>query len=132
MLKDAQGGFAGFSGHIWTIEPNGSWRREPFLNRNVRAADRKGQLTRDQVVALSRQLAAHDLLGLPKQIGKNIGANPHVFTITFGEKQASLTVPPGAPLPKIDPKDTERDPQGRFATIALRLLQATKLPTQVE
>ncbi len=126
VLKDAQGGFAGFSGHIWTVEPGGSWRRQPFLNRNVRDADMKGQLTRDQVVALSRQLAAHDLLGLPKQIGKNIGANPHIFTITFGEKQASLTVPPGAPLPKVDPQSTELDPQARFATIAARLLRATK------
>lgn len=126
VLKDAQGGFAGFSGHIWTIEPDGSWRREPFLNRNAREADRKGTLTKQQLVALGKHLTTQDLMGLPGQIGKNIGANPHVFTITFGEKQSSLTVNPGAPLPKGDPNGAEPNPQARFAAIARFLLGGLK------
>ena len=33
VLIDSQGGFAGFSGQRWTIEPDGAWQRQPFLNR---------------------------------------------------------------------------------------------------
>ncbi len=124
-LRDAQGGFAGFSGHLWTIEPDGSWRREPFLNRNVRAADMKGQFTKEQLAALEKYLTKHDLLGLPERIGKPVGANPHVFTIAFGEKQTALTVGAGAPLPEVDPRNAASD-HGRFATIAQLLLRGMK------
>ena len=29
-LKDAQGGFAGFTGLIWTVHPDGSWESDTF------------------------------------------------------------------------------------------------------
>ena len=78
-------------------------------------------------MALGKHLTTHDLMGLPAQIGKNIGANPHVFTITFSEKQSSLTVNPGAPLPKGDSKDAESNPQARFAAIAQLLLDGLRV-----
>ena len=129
VLKDAQGGFAGFSGHIWTIEPDGAFRREPFLNRDVRKADLKGTFSAEQLATLSKHLATHDLSGLPEKIGRPIGANPHVFTLTFGRHQSTLTLAAGAPLPTADGQDA-KSAEARFASIAQLLLRGMKARAQ--
>lgn len=120
-LKDAQGGFAGFSGHIWTIEPDGAWRRQPFLNQTVRDADQTGKFEPAVIKYLAEHLAEQNLLGLPKQIGKNIGANPHNFTLTFGDHESTMILPPGAEPPAKDPRNADSAEQ-RFAAL-VRLLK---------
>jgi len=131
VLKDAQGGFAGFSGHVWTIEPDGTWNRAPFLNQTVRKPDRQGKFTKPQLAALERHLIKQDLLGLPGKLGKGIGANPHVFTITFGDKQSGFTVPPGAGPPK---KDSTKmgDPAQRFAALIRLLKRGMSAPEETK
>ncbi len=108
-LKDAQGGFAGFSGHLITIEPDGTWQRQPFLNQNVRAAERKGKFAKAHLATLAAHLSKNNLAGLPKQIGKPLGANPHIYTITFGDTQSILTMQPGARLPAPDKQNADPD-----------------------
>lgn len=125
IFKDAQGGFAGFSGHIWTIEPDGSWRRQPFLNKDVREADQQGMLTANQLANLAHKFEQHDLLGLPEKIGKDVGANPHVFSIGFGKKQASLTLMPGAELPDVDEIKTPADRFAKLGTLILGAMEAS-------
>ena len=121
-FKDAQGGFAGFTGRIWTIKPDGSWQRQSFLNADLRDADQEGKLTEEQLKQLAATLSKADLLGLPDRLGKNQGANPHVFTITFGEKRSSFTLRTSAPLPAGGLKSQE----SRFATIASEILKLAK------
>jgi len=127
VFKDAQGGFAGFSGHILTIEPDGSWQRQPFLNEDVREADQQGMLSANQLANLAHKFEQHDLLGLPEKIGKDVGANPHVFSISFGKKQTSLTLMPGAELPDVDEIKT---PAERFAKLGRLILGATEASTE--
>lgn len=123
VLKDAQGGFAGFSGQIITIEPDGSWRRQPFLNANVRKAEAEGKLESEKLTAVAAQLEKFDFNSLPEKMGKPTGVNPHVFTISFGKRAVSLTLAAGAELPKADDGDA---PQARFAAIAHAILGAVK------
>src|SRR5436309_13105397 len=71
VFIDSQGGFAGFSGQRWTIEPDGGWRREPFLNEKVRNAEAPGKLSANQLAAQADVLACEKLLELPKQLGRD-------------------------------------------------------------
>ena len=123
VFKDAQGGFAGFSGYLWTFNPDGSWTRQSFLNETVREADQKGKLTKEQLTQLAETLAKQDAIGLPEKIGKDIGANPHVFTISWGDKQSKLIAQAGSPLP--DSKDS-KSAEARFAAIAKTILELAK------
>jgi hypothetical protein len=125
VLIDSQGGFAGFSGHRWTIAADGAWRREPFLNEKVRKAEATGKLSSKQLAALADRLAGEKLLDLPKQIGPDPMVNPHIFTLKFGKHETALVLPAGAALPKFDPKKPADD-EGRFVRIATTILDLLK------
>lgn len=116
-LRLAQGGFAGFSGHLFSIKKDGSWTRRPFLNQNVRAADAKGKLKKEQLKKLDEILSQHKIMQLPKTFGMQVGANPEKLTIRFGEFSAQATLPPG-------PNDPER--LGEKHDAAKRMLRAVK------
>ena len=128
VLRDSQSGFAGESGQIWTIEPDGSWTHQSFLNAEVREADRKGKFSGSHLAALASHLRKHDLLSLPQQMGKDPGVNPHLFTITFGETSCRLIGQGGAGLPKVDPESADA-PEQRVAAI-VRLLQRGMKPAE--
>ncbi|MEO1999330.1 MAG: hypothetical protein ABGZ17_29145 [Planctomycetaceae bacterium] len=102
-LKDAQGGFAGMSGHIWLVLQNGQWTRRPFLNRTKRSPDAQGQLTADELRALAGQLARCRVEKLPGRIGGASGANPHLVTIRYGRQQSTLVLGTGSSLPAANP-----------------------------
>lgn len=123
ILRDSQTGFAGESGQLWTVEPDGSWRRQSFLNQMVREPDRRGRFTEDQLRALASALAKYDLPGLPERIGKDPGVNPHVFAISFGKQQTALVGQGGATLPAADPQNAEA-PAQRFAELVRVLRRA--------
>lgn len=117
-LRDSQGGFAGFSGSLWTIEPDGTWRRAPFLNEDVREAEQSGQLSAKELSALAAALKQHKLVDLPKNIGGEPMTNPHVFTLTFGKFSCELVLGAGADLP--DPEDKEQSEEARrFAAMVI-------------
>ena len=99
-LKDGQGGFAGFTGSIWTVRPDGSWDRKRFINRTMRKADQQGKLTTKQLYSLADVLAHAQVDKLPPKMGKFRGANPHVVTLSWGKHQCAWTLPPGSPVPK--------------------------------
>ena len=120
-FKDAQWGFAGESGYMWTVEPNGEWRRQPFLNEDARDADGKGKLSKEQLAQLAEVLAKAECVKLPKSTGET-AVNPHIITLTFGEKTMALVLDPGQPLPEED-KEQAHTVEQRFASIA-RWLQA--------
>ena len=130
-LKDGQGGFAGFTGSIWTVRPDGSWDRKRFINRTMRKADQQGKLTAKQLHSLADVLAHAQVDKLPHKMGKFRGANPHVVTLSWGKHQCVWTLPPGSPVPKYpDQPFGKLTPQDRFAEIFQILLKILKKPTK--
>ncbi len=95
-ITKAQGGFAGFSGHKYTLSTDGSWKRQPFLNRDYREVDSKGKLNAESLEKVAEMIAACKLTKLPESLGAQIGANPLVYTVTYGKFQTVMTLPPGA------------------------------------
>ena len=136
-LKDAQGGFAGFTGWVTTINEDGTWNRRQFFNQQLRPIEKQGKLTAAQAKAIKAALTTAQIEKLPARLGKFQGANPHVLTLTCGEKQIVLTLPAGPmPLPLLQPGDKLTD-TGRFTLLAheLDILAAAgglkKIPTRI-
>ena len=119
-LKDAQGGFAGFTGWITTVNEDGAWNRRQFFNQQLRPIERQGKMTAAQLKSLTAALATAQVEKLPARIGKFLGANPHVVTLTYGDKASVLTLPTGARLPEPLPGG-KLDATGRFALVAHEL-----------
>ena len=128
-LKDAQGGFAGFTGLIWTVRPDGSWDRKRFINRTMRMPDQQGKLTAKQRQSLTDVLAHAQVDKLPTKMGKSRGANPHVVILTWGKHQCEWTLPAGSPVPKYpDQPFGKLTSQDSFAEISQILRKMLKTP----
>ena len=102
-LKDAQGGFAGFTGWETTINVDGSWNRRQFFNQQLRPIEKQGKLTDAQANAIKAAINAAHIEKLPARLGTFRGANPHVLTLTFGDNQIAFTLPTAAKLEKPQP-----------------------------
>ena len=94
-LKDAQEGFAGVSGEILTVEPDGTWRVARFLNDRVEAPHRQGQLSPEELKSLAEALAEQDFGELPSTVGEAPAINPHRIIVRFGEVDSTLLLEPG-------------------------------------
>jgi hypothetical protein len=109
VLTDLQGGFAGFTGHRWTIEPSGKYIVASVRNERDTVL-KKGELSDKQYATLAKELARYKLEALPAKAGGRPMANPHRVLIEVGKRKCELTLRAGAPLPKPDPKTVD----GRF------------------
>jgi hypothetical protein len=94
VLRDEVRGFAGLSGRMWVVEPDGRWSLDdlrPAGSGKVKEVTQQtGQLKPDELVALAKDLATHDLSGLPAKHGDNPKINPHRIVLKFGDKQMVL------------------------------------------
>ncbi len=117
VVKDVQGGFAGFTGTQWTVQPDGKWEEARVFNRKVEVK-RSGTLGKKELAALADELKKYDPATL-KDTGK-VSANPHVVTVGYGKHSAKLNLRAGAPLPKPDAKTAE----GRFAGVVAAVRSA--------
>jgi hypothetical protein len=126
-VRDVQGGFAGFTGRQWTVEPSGKWTVHRVLNKPVEV-EGKGELSKEQLASLAAELARYGLKDLPSVKPGQPMANPHVVTIKFGKQTASLTLGAGQSLPKVDPNKPRATIQGRYSGIveAVRKLLPVK------
>jgi hypothetical protein len=122
-LKDAQGGFVGFTGWITTVNVDGSWTRSQFINKKVRPASQRGQLTAAQIKTLAETLKTANVQKLPARMGKFHGANPHVITLTCGDHQSVFTLPTGSKLPKGNPNANPQEAANRFILVANQLTE---------
>lgn len=111
-LTQLQGGFAGFTGFEYTIEPDGTWSTQSLFNQKKTPKD-KGKLTAKELESLAALLAKNDIEKLPAKSGKQPGANPHTITIEFGKTKATLV---GQEPPKADPNNAA-SVDSRFAAI---------------
>ena len=126
-LKDGQSGFAGVTGFIWTVRPDGSWDRKRFINARIDKPDQQGKLTAKQLQSLADVLAHAQIHKLPAKLGKLRGANPHVVTLTWGKRKCVWTLPPGSPVPKYpDQPFGKLTPEDSFAEISQTLRSMLK------
>ena len=94
-LRDSQGGFAGYSGEVWTIAPDGHFTIAHFLNDKIAAPHRQRDLSLAELKSLARVLCKNHLLQLPDSLGSEPKVNPHSLNLSFGTKQTTLVLPPG-------------------------------------
>jgi hypothetical protein len=109
-IRDVKGGAGGFE-RSWKIAADGGWSAD-YMSKNMGGGG-KGTLSAENLNALSKQLAAFDLMGLKSQGKAKDKESGRVITIKWGQREASLTVESGGKLPKADPKT----PEGRFGGI---------------
>lgn len=95
ILKLSQGGFAGFSGYLYSISEDGSWTMQQFLNENVREVEAKGQLDTAAKATLAKILHDNGVLKMPEELGVQVGANPSLTLIQFGEFQTQMSLQGG-------------------------------------
>jgi hypothetical protein len=127
-VRDVQGGFAGFTGRQWTVEPSGKWTVHRVRNKPVEV-EASGELSKDQLAALAKELARYGLRDLPTQKLKRPMANPHVVTVKFGKHTATLELNAGESLPAVDAEKPRATVGGRYAGLVnavTKLLPAKK------
>src|SRR3954447_2642976 len=89
-IKDAQDGFAGKTGTIWTIKPDCSYEVSRFRGAEVSPPHLKGRLTPEQQSQLAGALAGAAVETLPAQIGEPAPVNSRQISIDYGGKTAVL------------------------------------------
>lgn len=115
----SQDGFAGTSGTIWTIAPNGDYQASRFLNQSTSAPYAKGKLDSKALRQIARILQQQDFLSLPQETGQTPPINPKRIKINFGQQVAVLTLPPGQTLQDASGNSAQldSDPRQRLLTI---------------
>lgn len=112
-ITQLQGGFAGFTGIEYTIDPDGAWAAASVFNKKL-TPKAKGDLTAKELESLAATLAKYELAKLPAKSGKQPGANPHTITIEFGKHKAILV---GQTPPKLNKDNPTGSVDSRFAGI---------------
>src|SRR5262245_38264053 len=79
-ITQLQGGFAGFTGFEYTIEPDGTWTSGSVFRMKTTPKN-NGKLTAKELETLAAILAKNELNKLPEKSGKQPGANPHTIEI---------------------------------------------------
>jgi len=92
VFRDGQQGFAGISGDVWTIEPDGHFSIARFLNEKTDSPHWERSLAPEELKQLGAELAAKNLLALPERFGRDVKVNAHILTLTFGGKDSSLVL----------------------------------------
>lgn len=93
-LKDLQSGFAGETGTVWTIMPDCSFTVARQIGTRRREPHKKGHLTAEQQVRLRDMMGRISPDALPKQPG-GPHANARRVTLSYGDREAALTLAPG-------------------------------------
>jgi len=109
-VRVLQGGFAGFTGSYYAIEPDGAWCTGP-MQQGKGAPRAKGQLSAEQLAQLAKVLASSELATLPSS-GQPV-VNPRVIRISFGKTTSELQSSPG----RAAPGEADQAIRGRYAGI---------------
>ncbi len=115
VLRDGQHGFAGETGTVTTIEPDGSFRVARFLNRRVEAPERAGRLSPEAMRQLAQTLATDLAPELPATLGAPPAANPRRLSLTHGRTAVTLILPPDFDLEKDGGATIASDPRSPTA-----------------
>jgi hypothetical protein len=94
VVKDLQSGFAGETGRVWTISPDGSYTVARQIGLKVLEPDQQGRLTPEQWTQLRTLLDRMAVMALPRQLGGEPQVNARRITISYGGMQSVLNLPP--------------------------------------
>ncbi len=96
-IKDAQEGFAGVSGKIWTITPSRAWYAAQFFNEEIYKPYQEGHLAKEELETVARVLADKNFFALSPEFGPGLNdkINRHLITIGFGDTKTTLVLTAG-------------------------------------
>lgn len=94
-LKVSQSGFAGVTGTVTTIEPDGAYRVSSFVNDTTRPPESEGKLQPEALGELARSLESRDFARLPAELGETPPVNAKTVTLRYGGHSTTLSLPPG-------------------------------------
>lgn len=118
-FKDVQGGFAGFTGRKYEVQPDGTWAVTRVFNQRKFKPERTGRLTAKQLKSLASVLADNRIHTLPARVGSRAQANPKVLTLRWGKKQHVCALPAGL-------EDPAKLKDARLAGVAKRMFAVRK------
>ncbi len=95
VVRDAQEGFVGVTGELWSIAPSGKWQIARFVNDKTDLPYRQGRLAPEQLLALTRVLQSQSFAELPDSFGRDVKVNRHLITISVGKKRSTLVLNAG-------------------------------------
>jgi hypothetical protein len=127
-IKQLQGGFAGFTGYEYSIQPDGTWTSASVFREKATPKD-NGKLTAKQLEALADLLAKNELDKLPAKTGKQPGANPFTLAIEFGKTKVNYV---GQTPPKRDAANAEGRIANIYQGVVAMLKSAQKTPESKE
>jgi hypothetical protein len=117
-LKEAQGGFVGMTGTIWSIRPDCTYSVSRFVNDRVEEPHLKGQLTPEQKAKLEAVLSEKAVAGLPAQVGELAKVNPHRISLDYDGKTSTLNLPPGTTGAEALKASSPDDPARRLVEVS--------------
>jgi hypothetical protein len=123
-LEELQTGFAGTTGTIWTVEPDGRYTIAGKVNEQL-TPRQEGTLDAAQLSKIAETLAAADAENLPAEMGEPQPVNPKVIILRVGEKASTFTTA-GA----LDPDQAagDDDPRSRLLKIAASIKEVVGVP----
>jgi hypothetical protein len=124
MITDAQAGFAGTTGTIWSIASDCTFTVSRFVNDKISEPHTRGRLTQTQYVKLASVLAEKAAASLPAQIGEPAKVNAHRTSLTYAGKTSVLELDPGSSRTEVL-NANPTDPARRFLDIREAVKRAT-------
>jgi len=94
-LKDSQSGIAGETGTVWTIAPDCSFTVARHIGPKVLEPYKQGRLTAEQQVRLKDMVDRMEHSDLTKPREARPRVNPRRISLSYGGREAVLTLPPG-------------------------------------
>ena len=102
VVRDVQGGFAGFTGREWSVDPSGAFTVAMVRNRKADVV-KKGDLPPERLAALAKELSRCDAAKELAPARPFQGANPRVVSVKVGGKEFTLRLRGGQELPEPGP-----------------------------
>lgn len=125
-FRDTQGGFAGFTGNTYQVNPDGSWTVTRVFNRRKFEPHAKGKLSEKQLKELAEVLKKNKVRLLPAKSGSRAQANPLLMTLTFGKTKSVVALRAGTSDPKSLPKGKAGDVGRRMLAVRAFLRKTMK------
>ncbi len=96
VVEDIRSGFAGETGRIWTIVPDGGYTVARQIGLKVLEPDKQGRLTPEQSAQLKALLDRMAASALPQQLGAEPQVNARRITLSYGGRQSVVNLAPAA------------------------------------
>jgi hypothetical protein len=123
-LQELQTGFAGTTGTVWTVEPDGRYTIAGKVNEQL-TPRQEGTLDAAQLSKIAETLAAADAENLPTEMGEPPPVNPQTIILRVGEKSSTFNTIGG-----VDPDQAagDDDPRSRLLKIAASIKEVVGVP----